>query len=101
MTLNFEVRRNRSSVTQGSATVLLNGQEVITFGDDMYLKKNDGTFTSAFKQVDNAEHYGEVAGGWGSIRSDEYFINAVLFPFYTNAEIIKSKIQNILGIKAE
>ena len=41
MELNFTVKRNRISVTQGSATVFLNGVEVITFGDDIYLQNKD------------------------------------------------------------
>jgi hypothetical protein len=36
--LTIEVKRSRASVTQGSATVLINGQEIITFNDDMYLR---------------------------------------------------------------
>ena len=35
MKMEFTVKRNRGSVTQGTATVLLNGQEVITFADDI------------------------------------------------------------------
>ena len=39
ITLRFEVRRNRPSVTQGSASVYINGEKVITFGDEIEIIK--------------------------------------------------------------
>lgn len=84
----FTVRRNRGSVTQGTATVLLNGQEVITFGDNITLIKGG--------QNRGAE-YGEVISGWQSDKRDEDFIEGVKNPFYTNAEAIKRRIAEIIG----
>lgn len=76
--VTIEVKRNRQSVTQGSATVFVNGVSVITFGDEMYLKAADGTFTHGNRTV-NAKHHGEVIGGWGSIKPDHDFIIAALY----------------------
>lgn len=80
--LKIEVKRNRPSVTQGSATVLINGKEIITFNDEMYLKNSDGTFTNGFKTVQNARHYGEVITGWGSIKPDSDFIIGLIYHPY-------------------
>jgi len=94
--LTVEVKRNRTSVTQGSATVYINGKEAITFGDDIYLKNSDGTFTNGFKTVENARHYGEVIGGWGSIKPDSNFILGLLYhPYdhvYHYSEIVRKAI---------
>ncbi len=84
----FTVRRNRGSVTQGTATVLLNGQEVITFGDNITLTESGQT---------RGAEYGEVISGWQSDKRDEDFIKGVINPFYTNAEAIKNKIAEIIG----
>lgn len=82
--LKIEVRRNRMSVTQGSATIVINGKDIITFGDDMYLKNSDGTFTNGFKTVEGAQHYGEVISGWGSIKPDSAFIFSLFYHPYDN-----------------
>lgn len=85
MKMIFEVRRNRPSVTQGSATVILNGQEVITFADNIEIAK----------PARSAE-YGENIDGWQSTKADAEFIKGVLFPFYTNAEKISTRIKEII-----
>lgn len=84
----FTVRRNRGSVTQGTATVLLNGQEVITFGDNI-------TLTGGGQS--RGGEYGAIIGGWQSDRRDEDFIKGVTNPFYANAAAIKNRIAEILG----
>lgn len=56
--LNFTVKRNRISATQGSATVFCNGVEIITFGDRIEL----------------------INGEWKSKIKDENFIHSVMFP---------------------
>lgn len=82
--ITIEVKRNRQSVTQGSATVYINGKEVLTFGDNICLKQKDGTFTNGFKTFENAKHYGEVISGWGSIKPDSDFIIGALYHPYDN-----------------
>jgi hypothetical protein len=82
--LKIEVKRNRASVTQGNADIYINGEKVITFGDDMFLKLDDGNFTNGFRTVENATHYGEVIGGWGSIKPDSDFIFGLLYHPYDN-----------------
>ena len=86
MKMEFTVKRNRGSVTQGTATVLLNGVEVITFADEMTITdKNRGN------------DYGDIIGGWQSSKPDSAFIKGVLFPFFTNAEKKKNRIMQIIG----
>lgn len=66
----IEVRRSRLSVTQGFATVCVNGTEMVTFGDQIELIKP-------------GQHwYGDKIGGWASTTPDESFIKGMLFhPF--------------------
>lgn len=94
--LIIEVKRNRQSVTQGSATVFINGTAAMTFGDEMYLKNNNGTFTNGFKAATNVRHYGEVIGGWGSITPDSSFILGLLYhPYdlvYHHSDIVRKAI---------
>lgn len=91
--LTIEVKRSRASVTQGSATVLINGQEIITFNDDMYLANGDGTFTNGFKTIENARHYGPVIGGWGSIKPDSAFIIGLIYHPYDQIYNYSEKFQ--------
>ncbi len=86
MKMEFTVKRNRGSVTQGTATVLLNGQEVITFADDITITDEN-----------RGAEYGDIIGGWQSSKPDSAFIKGVLFPFFTNTEIIKKRITEIIG----
>lgn len=68
--LDFTVKRNRQSVTQGEATVYLNGEKLVTFGDKIELIK------------DGQSYYGENIGGWASVKPDSDFINGILFHPY-------------------
>ena len=88
MKLCFEVERRRGSVTQGEATVLLNGQEVVTFGDKIELCPK-GTRRGA--------EYGENIDGWQSVKSDADFLRGVLFPFYLHKQRIEERIAEILN----
>lgn len=94
--LIIEVKRNRPSVTQGSATIYINGEKAIAFGDDMYLRHEDGTFSNGHRTVENAKHYGAVIGGWGSIRPDSSFVLGLLYhPYdniYHNSDMVKQAI---------
>lgn len=86
MKLIFEVVRNRISSTQGSATVMCNGQELIRFGDTIDVNKQS-------KQ-------------WESVISDAEFIAAAIFPTelvkqaYPVERVIRieQKIKSILGV---
>ena len=53
MKLVIEVKRRRMSVTQGVADVYVNGQKVITFGDEIEMIK------------EGERCYGDNIGGWG------------------------------------
>lgn len=63
----IEVKRSRPSVTQGSAEVYVNGEEMISFNDDIKLIKP------------NEKYYGDLIGGWASVTPDEEFIKGMLF----------------------
>ena len=67
MDYTFSVKRTRSSVTQGSATVYLNGDELTTFGDTIELIK------------EGQPYYGDLIGGWASVKPDSSFISAALW----------------------
>ena len=67
MDYTFTVKRSRQSVTQGTATVYLNGAELISFGDTIEMVKP------------GIPHYGENIGGWASIVPDGDFVHGVLF----------------------
>ncbi len=84
MILEFTVKRNRASVTQGTATVFLNGQEVLTFGDKIELIKDGQAF------------YGENIAGYASVIPDENFIKGVLFHPYDDIYHYSRRVKNIL-----
>lgn len=65
--LEFTVRRDRYSVTQGTATVLVNGQELITFADEIEIIH------------EGEQYYGELIGDWASKKPDVSFILGLLF----------------------
>lgn len=67
ISLEFAVHRNRPSVTQGTATVLVNGQELITFADEIEIIH------------EGEQYYGELIGDWASKKPDVNFILGLLF----------------------
>lgn len=85
MKFEFTVTRERSSVTQGSATVYLNGEKVLTFGDKIELIKDGQTY------------YGENIGGWASVKPDSDFINGVLFHPYDDIYHYSDKVKEIIS----
>lgn len=88
MKLCFEVERRRGSVTQGEAAVLLNAQEVITFGDCIELCPNGQT---------RGKEYGGIIDGYQSVKSDADFLRGVLFPHPVNEKRINERIAAILN----
>lgn len=44
MILDFTVKRERYSVTQGNATVYLNGEKILVFADEIKLIKDGETY---------------------------------------------------------
>lgn len=67
LNLEFEVKRVRSSVTQGEAKVLCNGEHIITFRDNLEMIKPYGNY------------YGARIGGWASTVPDAEFIKAAVY----------------------
>lgn len=65
--LEFTVRRNRPSATQGTAAILVNGQELITFADKIEIIHK------------GEQYYGELIGDWASKQPDVNFILGLLF----------------------
>ena len=87
ITLTFSVERVRGSVTQGEATVYINGEKAVTFGDEIEL-------------IGRGErYYGPIIGGWASKKPDSAFINGLLWhPYdclYFYSDKAKTIIQNL------
>ena len=82
--ITIKVKRARYSVTQGEAKIYINGEKIIGFNDEIYLKQKDGTFTNGFDTVKDVKHYGEIIEGWGSIKPDSDFIKGLLYHPYDN-----------------
>jgi len=79
----IEVRRIRPSVTQGYAAVLINGKEVITFGDTIKL---------ITKEMADAgqKTYGEQIGSWASVIPDSEFVIGLLYhPYEDFSKLVK------------
>ena len=77
MRLEFTVKRKRSSVTQGFASVLCNGIVIEGgFGDEISLNGQ----------------YGDDIGGWKSTKPDSAFIEAVAFPGSFRREVYPQDI---------
>lgn len=80
----FTVKRNRGSVTQGGATVYLNGIEMATFGDDIELIS------------EGKPYYGENIGGWASKLPDGAFVHGTLFHPHENLYHLSDKVREYL-----
>ena len=85
----IEVVRRRSSVTQGSAHVLVNGIEVANFHDEIKLLKK------------GEPYYGENIGGWASITPDESFIKGMLFHPFEELYHANEKFRKMLDTAIE
>ena len=84
MKLEFEVKRNRMSVTQQEAHVYCNGEFITNFGDEPKMIKP------------GEKYYGELVGGWASTTPDAQFIYATLFHKYDDIYHISEGVRNIL-----
>ena len=85
--VTIEVRRNRPTVTQGSATVLINGKEVMTFHD---------TIKIITKEMADAgqKACGEQIGSWASVIPDSEFIIGLLYhPYEDFSKLVKEALQ--------
>lgn len=91
MTLEFEVRRIRMSVTQQEAQVYCNGEYITNFGDEPKMIKP------------GEKYFGKLIGGWASTTPDTKFIHATLFHKYDNIYHISHGVQKIIdrAIEAE
>lgn len=84
MKLEIEVVRRRFSVTQGQADVLVNGQKVISFGDNIQIVKDGQTY------------YGEKIGDWASVTPDSAFIKGLLWHPYDMVYHYSDLVKHIL-----
>lgn len=87
----IEVKRNRPSVTQGSAEVYVNGEEMISFNDEIILIKP------------NEKYYGDLICGWASETPDEEYIKGMLFhPFdeyYHHSEMFRKVLDRAIHVE--
>lgn len=88
MKIEIEVKRRRMSVTQGEAVVYINGQEIISFGDDI-------------RMIPKGERcFGTKIGDWASVKPDTEFILEMQYhPYdgiYHHSEKVKQALCEIL-----
>lgn len=94
----LSVKRIRPSVTQGYASICVDGKEVINFADAMVLRCSDGTFSNGFRTLDPAEvsEFGYEISGWGSVNTDEDFLRAAiahpLDSFYHYSDMLRKAL---------
>ena len=86
MTIEITVARKRVSVTQGYATVCMNNHPVMTFCDDIELIKK------------GQNYYGEMIGGWASIKPDMAFIRGCFCHPYDKTYNHHNDILNVLDM---
>lgn len=89
VTLRIEVCRNRPSVTQGSATVYVNGIEAITFGDEIEMIRP------------GEKYYGPLIGDWASKKPDANFIHGMLYHPYVELYHFSKKVREIIDRMCE
>ena len=84
MEIRITVERRRSSVTQGTATVLVNGEKIMDFGDKIEIIPPGG------------KYYGELIGDWASVEPDVSFITGALYhphdECYKLSELVKKAL---------
>lgn len=85
----IEVKRKRTSVTQGSAVVYVNGEEMFVCHDEIEIVK------------EGEKYYGDMIGGWASLTPDETFIKAMLFHPYDGYYRCSEKFRNMLNRQIE
>lgn len=85
----IEVKRRRASVTQGSAVVYVNGEEMFVCHDEIVIVKPGERF------------YGEMIGRWASLTPDEAFIKAMLFHPYDGYYRCSEKFRRMLNRQIE
>ena len=101
----FCIKRDRVSVTQGSASIFCNGEKVVQFNDEMWLRTSKDTLTNGFREISNdlkPGNYGELINGWGSIRNDkDLVISAIrMFPKEISKALDNKKLMLDEKIKA-
>lgn len=89
LTLNFEVRRKRISVTQGFVDVYCNGVKVAYFGDDIQLIEDGETY------------YGPLIGNWASKTPDINFIRSTLFHPHDDIYHVSEGVRKLIDAAAE
>jgi hypothetical protein len=89
LTLRFEVKRKRSSVTQGSVDVYCNGEKVADFGDNIQLIEDGETY------------YGSLIGNWASKTPDINFIRSTLFHPHDDIYRISVGVKKLINAAAD
>lgn len=84
MKIEIEVKRRRMSVTQGEAVVYINGQEIISFGDDI-------------RMIPKGERYfGAKIEDWASVKPDTDFVLGMLYHPYDEIYHYSEKVKRAL-----
>lgn len=85
--LTFEVRRVRTSVTQGEAQVWCNGKFLINFADKIEIVQPGGVY------------YGDNVGGYASTTPDSDFLMGALYhgmdDVYHYSDRVKAVIKSL------
>ena len=84
ITLTFEVRRVRTSVTQQEAHVYCNGEYITNFGDVPELIKP------------GEKYFGTMVAGYASKTPDAKFVHATMFHKYDDLYHISDGVQKII-----
>ncbi len=80
----FRINRLRMSKTDGEVVVYCANEKIAQYGDAMWLRCKDNTLSNGTKHIPNnlkSGNYGEILDGWGSIKPDEYFVQAAIEHF--------------------
>lgn len=89
LSLHFEVRRNRISVTQGFVDVFCNGEKVADFGDDIQLIEDGETY------------YGSLIGNWASKTPDINYVRSTLFHPHDDIYHVSEGVRKLIDAAAE
>lgn len=90
--LSITIERVRMSATQGEVKVFINGEYILSFGDEIILPE---------RNADSDTFYGDDIGGWRSSKPDSDFVLGLIWPPLDYAYHYSDLVCKKLGIKSE